>query len=51
MTCAFMCAAGPQVVSLPDMGGRFFELQFVDVYNQNPLIISKSPLSSHGSYL
>lgn len=30
---------GPLVVSAPDTGGRFYELQFVDVYNQIPLLI------------
>ena len=30
---------GHLVVSAPDTGGRFYELQFVDVYNEVPLLI------------
>ena len=30
---------GPLVVNAPDTGGRFYELQFVDIYNEIPLLI------------
>lgn len=30
---------GPLVITAPDTGGRFYELQFVDVYNETPLLI------------
>ena len=33
-----MHAAGAQVLSLPDMGGRFYEVYLVDVYNEIPFI-------------
>lgn len=32
---------GPLVISAPSTGGRFYELQFVDVYNQVPLLIGE----------
>lgn len=43
-----MCthAAGAQVLSLPDMGGRFYEVYLVDVYNEIPFI-SEPPSCCH----
>ncbi len=42
---------GPLVVNAPDTGGRFYELQFVDVYNEIPLLIGEltSPLILNAS--
>ena len=30
---------GPLVITAPDTAGRFYELQFIDVYNETPLLI------------
>ena len=40
MTQRSVCthAAGAQVLSLPDMGGRFYEVYLVDVCNEIPFI-------------
>lgn len=32
---------GPLVITAPDTSGRFYELQFVDVYSETPLLIGE----------
>ncbi len=39
-------SGGPLVLSLPDTGGRFYEIQFTDVYNSVPYIISEPCLTT-----
>ena len=42
-------SGGPLVLALPDTGGRFYEMQFTDVYNGVPVIISApSPPATAG---
>ena len=39
-------SGGPLVLSLPDTGGRFYEMQFTDVYNNVPYTIGEPPVLS-----